>query len=217
MQARRASRELALILFSQLDRNMKNYEDKDFDDIILKSVRTLTSNAQEELNLVASDLFEIKEYIDDYEINHPDNLERPIGAENLPIKFELTDVMSKRIGLLTAACEKTASALEIAEITTLSEKAEVKEYVQKIANAYKANADAVDDLIKRYAVGWDIERIFRIDKNILRIAISEFVFIKEAPMKVIVDEAVELAKKYSTDDSSSFINGIMARIVGSHV
>ena len=51
------------------------------------------------------------------------------------------------------------------------------------------------------------------DKDILRIAISELIYIKEAPMKVIVDEAVELAKKYSTDDSSSFINGVLAKVI----
>lgn len=217
MQARRASRELALILFSQLDKNIKKYEDSDFEDIVLKSVRTLTNNAQEELSLVASELFEIKEYIENLENNHPDNLESPIGAENIPVRFEMTDVMAKRIDILTSAVEKTASALEIAEITTLSEKNDVKDYVKKIAQTYKLHSEEIDDLIKKYAVGWDIERIFRIDKNILRIAITELVFMKEAPMKVAIDEALELAKKYSTDDSSSFINGILAKIVGLHV
>ena len=53
----------------------------------------------------------------------------------------------------------------------------------------------------------------RIDKDILRIAITEMVYIKEAPMKVVIDEAVELAKKYSTDDSPSFVNGILAKVV----
>ena len=51
------------------------------------------------------------------------------------------------------------------------------------------------------------------DKDILRIAISELLFIKEAPMKVVVDEAVELAKKYSTEDSASFVNGILAKVI----
>ncbi len=217
MQARRASRELALILFSQLDKDVKKYADADFEQIVLKSVRTLTNNAQEELNLVASELFEIKEYIESLEADHPDNLELPIDAENLPVRFEMSDVMSKRIDILTGAVEKTMNALDIAEITTLSEKSDVKDYVQKIAKTYKENADEIDELIKKYAVGWDIERIFRIDKNILRIAITELVFLKDAPMKVVIDEALELAKKYSTDDSSSFINGILAKIVGLHV
>jgi N utilization substance protein B len=51
------------------------------------------------------------------------------------------------------------------------------------------------------------------DKDILRIAISELLYIKETPMKVVVDEALELAKKYSTDDSSTFINGVLAKVI----
>ena len=51
------------------------------------------------------------------------------------------------------------------------------------------------------------------DKDILRIAITELLYIKDAPLKVIVDEAVELAKKYSTEDSSSFVNGILAKVI----
>ena len=68
-------------------------------------------------------------------------------------------------------------------------------------------------MIKKYSTGWDFDRLVKMDKDILRIAISELVYIKEAPMKVIVDEAVELAKKYSTDDSSSFINGVLAKVI----
>ena len=54
---------------------------------------------------------------------------------------------------------------------------------------------------------------FKIDKDILRIAIAELLFIEGVPVKVVVDEALELAKKYSTDDSSSFINGILGKVI----
>jgi N utilization substance protein B len=50
----------------------------------------------------------------------------------------------------------------------------------------------------------------------LRIAITELAYLKDAPMKVVVHEALELAKKYSTDDSSSFINGILAKVITDH-
>ncbi|MBR1976990.1 transcription antitermination factor NusB [bacterium] len=214
MQARRAARELALILLSQLDKQIKEYTNEDFEEVVLKSVRTLTNNATEELSIVTSEFLEIKDYLETYEKNHPDNLERPIDAKNIPVKFDMTDVMQGRIDTILSAIEKTTSALEIAEIATLSSREDVKEYILKIAHRYKVNSEAVDDLIKKYAIGWEFERIFKIDKNILRIAITELLFIKDAPHKVVIDEALELAKKYSTDDSSSFINGILAKIVG---
>lgn len=214
MQARRAARELALILLSQLDKQIKDYTNEDFEEVVLKSVRTLVDNATEELSIVTSEFLDIKDYLETYEKNHSDNLERPIDAKNIPVKFEMTDVMQTRIDTILSAIEKTTSALEIAEIATLSSKEDVKEYILKIAHRYKVNSEAVDDLIKKYAIGWEFDRIFKIDKNILRIAITELLFIKDAPHKVVIDEALELAKKYSTDDSSSFINGILAKIVG---
>lgn len=68
-------------------------------------------------------------------------------------------------------------------------------------------------MIKQYSTGWDFDRLVKMDKDILRIAISELLYIKEAPMKVVVDEALELAKKYSTDDSATFINGVLAKVI----
>ena len=67
MQARRASRELALILFSQLDKNIDKYKEEDFASIVLKSVRTLISSSAEEVSLCTSQLADIKNEIIEYE------------------------------------------------------------------------------------------------------------------------------------------------------
>ena len=93
----------------------------------------------------------------------------------------------------------------------------VKRYIESIFKTYKTKKDEIDGIIKQYAIGWDIDRLFKIDKDILRIAIIELVYVKDAPVKVVIDEALELAKKYSTDDSPSFINGILAKVVEAYV
>ncbi len=212
MQARRAARELALILFSQTD-TIQNQNKWDIQDIILKSVRTLTNNSTDELNSAAASILEIKEYIEEYESNHPQNLERPIDVSNIPVPIPTTaDIQSKLDELLNIA-EKTMLALEIAEMATLEENSEVKQYIIQIANSYKEHKNEIDEQIKKYAVGWDINRLFKMDKDILRIAISELLYIKNTPVKVVIDEAVELAKKYSTEDSGAFVNGILGKVV----
>ena len=109
--------------------------------------------------------------------------------------------------------EKAMLALEIAEFTTLDAQNEVKGYAIEIAEAFQKNHKEVDDIIQKHARNWDLQRLVKMDKDILRIAIVELLYIKDAPMKVVVDEALELAKKYSTDDSSSFINGILAKVI----
>ncbi len=213
MQARRAARELALILFSQLDKKIDKYQDSEFEDIILKSVRALTNNASEELKITTSALFDIKEYIENYESDSPINLERPLTVSNVPVALPMTSDMIGRIDELINISEKAIMALEIAEMTALEENSEVKNYIMTIAKSYKQNSQAVDEQIKKFAFGWDIDRLVKMDKDILRIAITELLFIKGAPIKVVIDEAVELAKKYSTDDSASFVNGILGKVV----
>lgn len=213
MQARRAARELALILFSQLDKKITNYSKTDFEDIILKSVRILTGSASDELKLTVGSLLEMREYIENYETDHEINLERPLEVANIAVKIPMTSDMTKRIDEMVEIAEKALSALEIAEIATLESQGEVKEFAVKIAENFQANSTQIDETIQKFAKGWDIERLVKMDKDILRIAIIELLYIKEAPMKVVVDEALELAKKYSTDESSAFINGILAKVI----
>ncbi len=213
MQARRAARELALILFSQLEKEITKYSKKDFEDIMLKSVRILTNSAMEELNLSVGSLIDLKDSLETYEAEHDSNLSRPLGAKNKPVQIPMTDEMISKVDGMLDIVEKTVLALEIAEFATLENQSEVKNYTVDIAEQFKINHKAIDNEIQKYSNGWDITRLVKIDKDILRIAITELLYTKGAPIKVIVDEAVELAKKYSTDDSSSFVNGILAKVI----
>lgn len=213
MQARRAARELALILFSQLDKKIAKYSNEDFEDIILKSVRILANNAGDELKLTVGSLLETKDFIKNYESDHEENISRPIGVSNIAVNVPMTSDMVSRIDEMIEVAEKALVALEIAEFVTLETSNEVKDYAVKIAAEFQKNSAKIDSEIQKFAKGWDIDRLVKMDKDILRIAIIELLYIQEAPMKVIVDEALELAKKYSTDESSSFINGILAKVI----
>ncbi len=213
MQARRAARELALILFSQFEKEITKYSKKDFEEIMVKSVRILSNSAMEELNLTVGSLIDIKESLASYEAEHDSNLSRPMGAKNKPVQIPMTDEMIQKVDTMLDVAEKAILGLEIAEFTTLENQSEVQNYTIDIAEQFKINHKAIDNEIQKYSNGWDISRLVKIDKDILRIAITELLYTKGAPVKVIVDEAVELAKKYSTEDSSSFVNGILAKVI----
>ena len=213
MQARRASRELAFILFSQFDKTITNYSKENLDDIILKSVRILSSSAQDDLKTSLGALIDMKNKIDDYEAEHEINLNRPLEAANIAVPLPMTSDMTSRIDEMIEVAEKAILALEIAEFTTLESQGEVKNYAIRIAETFQKNHEDIDTMIQKYSTGWDFDRLVKMDKDILRIAISEMLYIKETPMKVVVDEALELAKKYSTDDSASFINGVLAKVI----
>ena len=213
MQARRAARELAFILFSQFDKKITNYSNKDLEDIILKSVRILKSNATDELKTAVGSLIVMRDQIENYEADAEINLKRPIGDVNILVQLSMTSDMTKNINEMIEIAEKALTALEIAEFTTLDSQNEVKEYAIRIAELFQKHHKEIDETIQKYVKNWDVTRLIRMDKDILRIAIIELLYMKEAPMKVVVDEALELAKKYSTEDSASFINGILAKVI----
>ncbi|MGE5631930.1 MAG: transcription antitermination factor NusB [Caulobacteraceae bacterium] len=73
--------------------------------------------------------------------------------------------------------------------------------------------DSIDDLIQSHTVGWTKERIARVDLAVLRLALYEILYRDDIPDSVAINEAIELAKKYSTDESGGFINGILGKII----
>jgi len=93
---------------------------------------------------------------------------------------------------------------------------ETRAFAQSLVLETVGNQGEIDRLISETAKNWDLERIAIIDKNILRFAIAELFYFADIPMKVTIDEAIEIAKKYSTPDSSRFVNGILDRIAKSH-
>jgi N utilization substance protein B len=86
-------------------------------------------------------------------------------------------------------------------------------YAQRLLKEITTNAQHIDAILKNIVKNWDIERIAIIDRNILRIAICEMLYFGDIPPKVSMDEAIEIAKIYSTADSGKFVNGILDRVV----
>ena len=158
MQARRAARELAFILFSQFDKKITNYSREDLQNIILKSVRILTSSAEDELKTALGSLIAMRDQIENYEADSEINLKRPIGAANIPVPIPMTSDMTGRINEMIDIAEKAVLALEIAEFTTLDSQNDVKNYAIQIAEFFQKNHKDVDDIIQKYAKNWDLGR-----------------------------------------------------------
>lgn len=86
------------------------------------------------------------------------------------------------------------------------------EYVISLLTWVTEDGDRIDGLIGDAAIGWDLERMAVVDKNVLRLATAELLASGDVPTAVILNEAVELATAYSTDDSGRFVNGVLATI-----
>ena len=89
---------------------------------------------------------------------------------------------------------------------------EVKEFTLILVKGVMSNLSEIDRGINNYTNNWSLERITNIDRNILRMAIYEILYLKNIPKSVSINEAVELAKKYGTKSSFSFVNGVLGKI-----
>ena len=90
--------------------------------------------------------------------------------------------------------------------------AEGRDYADGIVRGVAENTSHVDDLIRNASKNWRVERMTRVDRNILRLGAWELEQSREVPRAVIIDEAVELAKRYGTEESGAFVNGVLDRI-----
>jgi N utilization substance protein B len=89
---------------------------------------------------------------------------------------------------------------------------EVKEFTQSIVRGALEHIVSLDEIIKNAAEHWALNRMAVVDKNILRAAAYELVYRTDIPASVTINEALEIAKKYSTEESASFLNGILDKI-----
>jgi transcription antitermination protein NusB len=89
---------------------------------------------------------------------------------------------------------------------------EGRDYADGLARGVANEIDRVDGVIRKASVNWRIERMARVDRNILRMGAWELLHSPDIPRAVIIDEGVELAKKFGTEESSSFVNGVLDRI-----
>ena len=85
-------------------------------------------------------------------------------------------------------------------------------FVQELVSGVVRNKEEIDRNIQRFAPAWPVEQIAMIDRNILRLAIFEILFDNRVPVKVAINEAIELAKRFGSDNSAKFVNGVLGSV-----
>jgi len=93
----------------------------------------------------------------------------------------------------------------------------IRAFSRKLVCGVRENMEYLDRLIRRSSKNWRLERMSIVDRNILRLSAYEILFMEDIPHKVSIDEAVELGKKYGTEESGAFINGVLDNIFKDHI
>lgn len=200
MQPRRTARELALLSLSQLPNSPEKLETQQLSNLVLAAVRTLTTEVQDALSNAAAELQRADE--------------RLLTSETRAGDLSTARVMvEEAIQLTQTAINRVGTALELPELIHLSNQPdfEVRAYALQVVSTVSAKRTEIDENLTQALVDWQVSRLARIDRDILRIAVAEILFLG-VPDRVAINEAVELAKRYSGDEGHRFINGVLRRV-----
>ncbi len=198
-QPRRLSRELALLGLSQIKGSQEKLEQKDLNDLLIAAIRTLTGETQETLEMAAS------------EVNRGN--ERLLSSELKVTNLESAKTMVKEaLELAQTAINRLGTALELPEMIQLASQHEVRSYALELIGTVHRRCSEIDSQLDAVMIDWQVKRLPRVDRDILRMAVAEITFL-QIPHKVAINEAIELAKRYSDDQGHRFINGVLRKVV----
>ncbi len=196
-QPRRIARELALLSLSQIKGNPEKLEQVELSDLTLAAIRTLTSEVQDTLETASA---EVKR-------GHNQLFQSETRATTLEsAKTMIEDALT----LTQGAINRLATALEFPEIIQLATQYEVRDYAIELIGTVSRRRKEIDQQLEAVLKDWQLKRLAKIDQDMLRLAVAEILFLN-IPEKVAINEAVELAKRYSDDDGYRFINGVLRR------
>lgn len=197
-QPRSIARELALLSISQVKTKQGKLAQDDLDSLILAAIRTLTIEVQDNLEAASA---EIKRGED-----------RLLSSETRTNDLDSAKVMiQEALAVSQAAINRVGMAIEFPEFLQLTNKEQVKQYATELIVTVNEHRQEIEAAIEDVLVGWQLSRLPKIDRDILRISVAEMVYL-EVPERVAINESVELAKRYSDEDGFRFINGVLRRL-----
>jgi transcription antitermination protein NusB len=198
MQARRIARELALLSISQLPATPEKVNQQKIQDIVLAAVRTLASEARDILETASGELQRGNSQLL--------NSETRAGSVD-----RARTMVSDAINQAQTAINRLGGAIELPEFIQLANQTEVRAYTLEIITRLQVERETVDKFLNGILVDWSVDRLATLDRDILRIAVTEMMFLG-IPDRVAINEAVELAKRYSGEEGHRFINGVLRRV-----
>ncbi|MBD1866713.1 transcription antitermination protein NusB [Leptolyngbya sp. FACHB-671] len=198
MQARRIARELALLSISQLSAKQERLQAQQLQSIVLAAVRTLTTELHDLLETASAELKR--------------SSDRLLSSETRTSDLQSAKVMvNESIDLTQTAINRLGAAVELPEFIQLANQQEVRAYAMELLSNVQAHREEIDQRLGEAMVSWQVNRLPRIDRDILRIALTEMLFLG-VPDRVAINEAVELAKRYSGEEGYRFVNGVLRRV-----
>ncbi|AFZ49452.1 transcription antitermination factor NusB [Dactylococcopsis salina] len=197
-QPRRVARELVLLSQGQMGKDPEKISNQALDQIVLAAVRTLTHEVEETIENAAQELKR--------------GQERLLSSETRATSLNSAKTMvSEAVELTETAMNRLGYAIELPEFLYIANLQEVRDYTVQLLTTIVEHREKIDDLIRASLVDWNFDRLPKIDRSVLRIAVAEMVFL-DTPLQIAINEAVELGKRYSDEEGYRFLNGVLRRV-----
>jgi transcription antitermination protein NusB len=193
MQPRRIARELALLSASQMPANAEKLSQQELQSFILAAVRV-----KDALEAASLEVKRSSDRLDKSKI---------FSADIQSAQAMLTDALE----LAQTAINRLGTAVDLPELIQIANQHVVQDYALSMVKTLNENAQEIDQILEASLVDWQLTRVAQVDRVILKIAVAEIQFL-EVPERVAINEAVELAKRYSTEDGHKFVNGVLRRV-----
>ena len=199
MNARHAARELAVLILNESRVLKKTTSKIEIYDLIEQAVRMLNSEVESILSHAKADLMVADDNLFETSLIY--------NTENIKEKLEKTLELTHR------AMELLSYSNKWSLMCTLAMKHEVKDFTVKIIEQYKNKKEEIDQIIQKSTEGWTLDSMYSLDLNAITVATVELMHDEATSYRIIIDEAIEIAKKYGTEDSGRFVNGILTKVL----
>ncbi len=205
MKAQTIARELALLTLPQLSKAQKKLAQEQprqlqltLEEMMLKAIATLREEAQEALESASAEL----QRSNDRLLNSQTRASDISGARVMTVEA---------ISLVETAINRLGHALELPELINNFNRPDVRNYTLSLLGKTVECATGIDELLSKSMVDWQLGRLPKIDCDILRLAVAEIAYLG-LEERIAINEAIELAKRYSDDQGRKFINGVLRRV-----
>lgn len=203
MSARRIARELAVILLPQLPKDQKKLEKLEMDRLVSKAVQMLTDYSKQCLADANSFVVKSQQVLMDQEVEAPENRRLVEDLNAVPLN---SAQVREHLALMERALNLASEALDIPQMRIESQDTD---FLFSLVTAYNDHRKEIDQFINNVKVKWRVERMVSIDRDILRLACAEAFFMPDIPIRVCINEAVELANRFADEKAAKFINGVL--------
>ncbi|MEM0951038.1 MAG: transcription antitermination factor NusB [Cyanobacteria bacterium P01_H01_bin.74] len=223
MSARRASRELALLTLFQADKQLKpdtteksihtgKMDKASLEKLLLGAIQLLVDDAKIQIQSAAADMNSALQFFTDYQDDAPENLSRPMGVLPKTVALDNTKAVIEKLELCLRAADQVYGTFRLPELNLHASVGDVTDYALELSRLVLENQESLDAQINSHLSDWRIERLLSLDACLIRLAVAEMMYIKTVDCSVSINEAIELAKLYASEESYKLINGVLGAV-----